>query len=92
MSILESFALGKAVVGARIGGIPEMVINGETGWTFKSGDADELSALLSHLASLSGEALAQRGRAARHHVVTHFNRTGYLQATLDLYAELGVNP
>lgn len=90
MSVLESFALGTAVVGARIGGIPEMVIEGETGWTFESRNTEELTALLSRLVAMPTENIAQAGRNARHHVATHFNRAGYLQATLALYAELGV--
>lgn len=90
MSVLESFALGTPVIGARIGGIPEMVIEGENGWTFESRNVDELAALLSKLKASSGEQVAQCGRSARNHVATNFNREGYLQATLALYAELGV--
>lgn len=90
MSVLESFALGTPVVGARIGGIPEMVIEGETGWTFESRNVDELAALLSRVKALPAEQIAQAGRSARNHVTANFNRDGYLQATLALYAELGV--
>ncbi len=41
-SVLESFALGKPVIGARIGGIPELVADGKTGYTFRPGDPDDL--------------------------------------------------
>lgn len=91
MSVLESFALGTPVVGARIGGIPEMVIEGETGWTFESRNAAKLTALLSRLVAMPRASLAQTGRTARNHVETHFNRAAYLQATLDLYAKLGAH-
>jgi glycosyltransferase involved in cell wall biosynthesis len=90
MSVLESFALGTPVVGARIGGIPEMVIEGETGWTFESRNTDDLAALLARLVAMPSEHIARVGRNARHHVATNFNRAGYLQATLALYADLGV--
>jgi glycosyltransferase involved in cell wall biosynthesis len=90
MSVLESFALGTPVIGARIGGIPEMVIDGETGWTFESRNTVELSALLSRIAAMPSEKVAAAGRNARNHVATNFNRAGYLQATLNLYASLGV--
>lgn len=90
MSVLESFALGTPVVGARIGGIPEMVIEGETGWTFESRNTDELAALLSRLKEMPAAQIEQAGRSARNHVTNNFNRAGYLQATLALYAELGV--
>ncbi|MBD5803748.1 Glycogen synthase [Azoarcus sp. Aa7] len=90
MSVLESFALGTPVVGARIGGIPEMVIEGETGWTFESRSAEDLTALLSRVNAMPASQIAQAGRSARNHVVSKFNRAGYLQATLALYAELAV--
>jgi glycosyltransferase involved in cell wall biosynthesis len=90
MSVLESFALGTPVIGARIGGIPEMVMDGETGWTFESRNTVELSALLSRVAGMPSEKVAEVGRSARNHVSNNFNRAGYLQATLELYASLGV--
>lgn len=90
MSVLESFALGKPVIGARIGGIPEMVIDGETGWTFESRNTEELTDLLAKLSHLPPAPLEQIGRSARAFVETHFNRAGYVASTLDLYANLGV--
>lgn len=90
MSVLESFALGTPVIGANIGGIPEMVLDGQTGWTFTSRDVDGLTELLAKVAALPTATLETAGRNARHHVASHFNRAGYLQATLELYASLGV--
>lgn len=39
---LESLCLGTPVLGARIGGIPELIEEGVTGMTFKSGNVDDL--------------------------------------------------
>ena len=41
-SVLESVMLGTPVIGARIGGIPELIEPGRTGELFESGNADEL--------------------------------------------------
>jgi glycosyltransferase involved in cell wall biosynthesis len=38
LTILEAYSLGKPVIGAQIGGIPEILIDNETGFLFKSGD------------------------------------------------------
>ncbi len=46
MAILESFHFGVSVIASRIGGIPEYVREGETGWLFTPGSVDELAALL----------------------------------------------
>jgi glycosyltransferase involved in cell wall biosynthesis len=41
-SVIESMLISKAVVGANIGGIPELVINDETGFLFEPGNYVEL--------------------------------------------------
>lgn len=90
MSILESYAFGKPVIGARIGGIPEMVIEGESGWTFGSGDAAELANVLEQVRTMPDAALMQKGMNARKFVEDRFNRDGYVRALLTLYSELGI--
>lgn len=42
LTIIESQSLGTPVLGARIGGIPELIEEGVSGKTFLSGDADDL--------------------------------------------------
>lgn len=90
MSILESFAFGKPVVGARIGGIPEMIDPGENGLVFESGQVNELAEILARLAAAPASEVERMGRAARSSVEQRFHRQGYQQAVLSLYAELGV--
>lgn len=90
MMLLEAMALGKPVVGARIGGIPEVVIEGHTGWLFTSGRVDELAERLASVKALPDAQLADMGRAAREHVEQVFSRQRYLDAMLALYARLGV--
>jgi len=41
-SIVEPMLLGKPVIGSRIGGIPELVLDDSTGLTFTPGNRDEL--------------------------------------------------
>lgn len=90
LSILESYALGKPVIGARIGGIPEMVIEGETGWTFASGDSKDLARVLDEVAAMPDAVIESMGKNARAFVEQRFNRENYTEAMLSLYAELGV--
>ena len=42
-TVVEAMALGKPVIGAAIGGIPEMVINNYTGLLFEPGNAAQLA-------------------------------------------------
>ena len=90
MSVLEAYASGKPVIGARIGGIPEMVMEGETGWLFESGSVDELAGKLAHMHNQSGAEISAMGQAARRVVEERFNERQYLDAMLRLYESLGV--
>jgi glycosyltransferase involved in cell wall biosynthesis len=90
MSVLESFALGKPVVGASIGGIPEMIDEGDNGLLFRSGDAADLAKALVSLEGAPREQLVAMGKRARASVIERFNRQIYAQAMNQLYAELGV--
>jgi len=64
MCVLEAYAYGKPVLGANIGGIPELIRPGETGMLFSPGNVDELAACLEHMWS-GGRALVDLGRNAR---------------------------
>ena len=90
MSVLEAYASGKPVIGARIGGIPEMVHDGETGALFESGNVEELAGLMRQFADMPDSAVAEMGRAARQYVSMTFTSQRYLNDMLALYAELGV--
>ena len=40
--VLEGYALGKPAIGSRIGGIPELINDGKTGFLFETGNAEDL--------------------------------------------------
>ena len=42
LTVIESQSLGTPVLGARIGGIPELIEEGKTGMTFESGNVEDL--------------------------------------------------
>lgn len=51
--IQEAFLSGTAVIAADIGGIPELIKNGENGLLFKSGDIDSLKNAIEYIISYS---------------------------------------
>lgn len=89
MSVLESYASGKPVIGARIGGIPEMVHEG-TGSLFESGNVEELATLLGRFSAMPDEQVSNMGEAARAYVAATFTAERYLREMMVLYGELGV--
>ena len=84
---LEAMACGTAVVGSRVGGIPEVVDEGVTGLLVPPDDpaalADALNALLRDPARA-----AAMGRAGRDRAVTEFSWDAVAGQTAALYAEL----
>jgi glycosyltransferase involved in cell wall biosynthesis len=67
MAALESLAAGIPLVGARIGGIPEMILEGETGFSAPDRSPEELLAAMLRAAGMGPEnRLAARAWAQAH--------------------------
>ena len=83
-SIIESFALGKPVLGARIGGIPELVKDNETGLTFEPGNARDLKAKISYMIN-SPDKIGRMGVNARVFVEKELNPGKHYQKLMEIY-------
>jgi starch synthase len=90
---LEAMACETAVVASRVGGIPEIVVEGETGYLVDY-DPDDNAAFTTALATrleevLSDAALAARmGKAGRERVLRHFGWPAIASQTVELYNSL----
>lgn len=62
--VIESFAAGVPVVCLERGGLPELMVDGETGWVFPDWNADQLSLALSKSLQLDRSKI--RAHAARY--------------------------
>lgn len=91
VSLLEAYALNRPVIGADIGGIPEMIRAGETGLIARSGDADDLARVLSEMDAIGATRRAAMGAAGRAWVGEEFSSTAYRNRMTDIYGQLGVN-
>lgn len=89
LSVLEAYALAKPVVASRLGGLPELVEHGETGWLFEAGSADELAAVLRGLSDAGDAEIRTAGERARDRVTAEFSPGRYLDEVRELYAGLG---
>lgn len=69
-AVLEAFALSTPVLGARIGGIPELVQPGKTGELFESGSVASLSEGLGRM--MDNPRVPEMGRAARRFLEDRF--------------------
>ena len=53
MTIIESYSVGTPVIGANIGGIPEIIMEGKTGYLFESGVVENLKSKIKRAVCLS---------------------------------------
>jgi starch synthase len=84
---LEAMACETAVVASRVGGIPEVVADGETGYLVEPANADDLAARVNEL--LADEELRGRfGRAGRERAIEHFSWRRIAELTTALYTSL----
>lgn len=90
MSVLETYALGRPVLGARIGGIPELIREQETGIIFESDNVESLSQAMLYVTNLSDSRVATMGKNGRHWVEQDFTAELYRDRLLNLYTDLGV--
>ena len=91
--ILEAMACETAVVASRVGGIPEIVVEGETGFLVDyAPDAMDAftSALAERIDQLVGDTAlaAKMGRAGRRRVIEHFGWPAIAARTVELYDSL----
>jgi glycosyltransferase involved in cell wall biosynthesis len=85
--VLEAMASGTPVVCSRLGGLPEIVEHGVTGYLVEPGDVEELRARLDELLR-SPERAARFGRAARARVLERFTWRACAERCLAAYAEI----
>lgn len=83
-TVLEAFSLGTPVIGANIGGIPELVLNNETGLAFEPGDIDDLKEKLIYCINNRGK-LFQMGKTAQGFVRENFNPAQYYDRLMKIY-------
>lgn len=84
-TIIESFALGKPVIGARIGGIPELVKDGKTGYTFEPRSIEDLRNTIKTILNNSQGRTALMGKRARSLVESNYNSDRYYQNLIKIY-------
>ena len=86
LSLLEAMASGTPVVASAVGGVPEIVRDGETGYLVPPGDVRALRDRLLEL--LGDERLARRlGDNAREHVLQHFTWDRVAERCLAAYSD-----
>ena len=80
LSVIEAECLGTPVLGARIGGIPELIDEGVSGMTFESGNADDLAEKIKAMFAAGFDYKAIAGNA-----MERYNAESYYEAVMRFY-------
>jgi glycosyltransferase involved in cell wall biosynthesis len=86
-ALLEAMATRLPVVGTTVAGVPEVIIQGETGFLVGARDANALAGAIRPLLD-SPELRERMGQAGRERVVRHFNEADAVQKTISVYREM----
>jgi glycosyltransferase involved in cell wall biosynthesis len=87
LKLFEFMAMGKPIVGARMGQVTELIVPDETGLLYDPGDADNLASCIRHILSRPdrGKSL---GAAARERVVAGHSWTARAERITELARQL----
>lgn len=85
---LESLAAQTPIIGARIGGIPELVEEDKTGFTFESGNIADLKDCLLKAAAVDEDIYGTMQRRCIKYVTLRCGQQAYAEQLVDRYAKL----
>jgi glycosyltransferase involved in cell wall biosynthesis len=86
--VMEALSAGKPVVATRVGGVAELVQEGESGLLVPPGDAQALSRAMQQLMALPPEQRQRMGRAGRDHIEAHYALGAMARRWMTLYNDL----
>jgi glycosyltransferase involved in cell wall biosynthesis len=87
-SIMEAMAAGKIAIVSNLGGLPEMVQDGVTGFVAAAKDLNQWSAILQKVATMPEFQLTQMGQAATERAKELFDCENYIRIIEQKYKDL----
>ena len=88
MTVIESYAYGKPVIGSRIGGIPEIIDEGKTGFTFEAFSKDNLKRAITEAMAVSDDQYKVMSEKARLFANNNFNPEIHYNHLIEIYKSL----
>jgi glycosyltransferase involved in cell wall biosynthesis len=87
MAVLEAMAAGVPVVAANVGGVPDLITPGKTGFLCDPLDAESMAKAVAHVLE-SITAAASQAQAAREEARTRFHPAAVARRHLEIYREV----
>ena len=83
--LMEALARGRPAIATRIAGIPELIVDGETGWVVAPGSVKELAHAMRRCFDASPEELTRMGLAGRERVLSRHDVSRSAAILADLF-------
>ncbi len=87
LAALEAMACEVPVIASRVGGLPEVVTDGETGFLSPVGDVDKMAADAARLLS-DGELRREMGQRARESAISRYRTDVVIPQYIDFYEQI----
>ncbi len=88
MTIIESYSLGTPVIGANIGGIPEIINEGKTGVLFERGNTNSLVEQIEKVAAISSKEYEAMSNFAFKFYEKNFSEEHHYQELIGFYTSV----
>ena len=86
-SMLEGAAMGRCMVASRVGGIPSLVVEGETGMLFESGNHMEMAEKLNVLID-NPDLIKEMGENIKRRATTLFTNENFARTHMEIYKNI----
>ena len=87
MTIIESYAAGVPVIGANIGGIPEIIIENRTGYIFSPSNIQELTNIINKAVVLPDDQYLEFCQNALEFADNNFGKQNYYSRLMSFYSQ-----
>ncbi|WP_293893634.1 glycosyltransferase [Flavobacterium sp.] len=88
IAVVEAMQQGLPCLCTNVGGIPEFVVENETGWLFNPNDEDELVEKLNYIITLPTESINSIGEMGKNSISSKFTTSKYVENLENLYQNL----
>jgi len=85
MTIIEAYSFGKPVIGSEIGGIPEIIEEGKTGFSFEMGNVQKLVEIIEYAGKLNNADYEILSANARSYAERNFSSDNHYESLMAIY-------
>jgi len=87
LTVIEAYSQGKPVIASNVGGLPEIVVDGKTGFLFEMGNSSALSEAILKANNLTNDEYELFSKNAGNFAEQNFNEEVHFKRLMEIYEE-----